>query len=410
EHEFTLTLTDESGNQKELTGKLSIRQTFVIKSDVIIQAKREGGLSTDILKSWFDVLPDNHDEFEYRLKSGPTEWAPDTTGTATVSVTSKETNDTREFTTRYTVVDTEAPTGTLVEGVTFEARRKGNLTREDLLQLVDDLNDNWSRPDNITIELIDKQTNEPWEIAGKIGAFEPHILLTDEAGNSKSKSANITVVDTTPPEGRLKDSLVYEQGSETPDLRELLDGDPTDNWSESKDIRLELIVDNGLQFSELAVGDHGFTLTLIDEFNNETKLKGTLVITPNKQYIDVTIPTRMSFIQETALAGIISPNYQIQNNSIRPVEVYVDSMSSLEQTERLTELTLGIQNIDRDQEVLLVSKGQNLSESVELVTLTSEQNTYEFSLFGAAGDNIQSEILDVPIRPSYLMGLHFKIQ
>lgn len=294
-----------------------------IKSEVTVEAQREKDLSEDVLKSWFSILPEEPEDsgdYDYSLSSGPTEWAPDTTGTATVSVTNKETNDTREFTTRYTVVDT------------------------------------------------------------------------------------------TPPEGKLKDSLVYEQGSETPDLRELLDGDPTDNWSKSKDIRLELIVDNGLQFSELPVGDHGFTLTLTDEFNNEIKLKGTFVITPNKQYIDVTIPTRMSFIQETALASIISPNYQIQNNSIRPVEVYVDSMTSLEQTERLTELTLGIQHIDRDQEVLLVSKGQNLSESVELVTLTSEQNTYEFSLFGAAGDNIQSEILDAPIRPSYLMGLHFKIQ
>ncbi|ENZ9221835.1 hypothetical protein ACHCPG_002554 [Enterococcus hirae] len=323
EHEFTLTLTDESGNQKELTGKLSIRQSFVIKSEVTVEAQREKDLSEDVLKSWFSILPEESEDsgdYDYSLSSGPTEWAPDTTGTATVSVTNKETNDTREFTTRYTVVDT------------------------------------------------------------------------------------------TPPEGKLKDSLVYEQGSETPDLRELLDGDPTDNWSWPEDITPSLTFANGKEFSELPVGEHEFTLTLTDEFNNEIKLKGTFVITPNKQYIDVTIPTRMSFIQETALASIISPNYQIQNNSIRPVEVYVDSMTSLEQTERLTELTLGIQHIDRDQEVLLVSKGQNLSESVELVTLTSEQNTYEFSLFGAAGDNIQSEILDAPIRPSYLMGLHFKIQ
>ena len=69
----------------------------------------------------------------------------------------------------------------------------------------------------------------------------------------------------------------------------------------------------------------------------------------------------MSFVQEDILAGIASPNYEIKNNSNRPVSVYVDTMTSLEETERLTELTLGLQNTDHEQEVVLVANDQNLS-------------------------------------------------
>ncbi|EOA3420881.1 hypothetical protein ACH0DY_002189 [Enterococcus hirae] len=325
----------------------------------------------------------------------------------------KTTNHTQEFTTKYTVVDTKAPTAEFERSVSFEARRTGNLSREELMSVIKEgtLQDNWSLPEKITIGLEDLQGGK-FEVAGKVPSATAYVVasvLTDEAGNQQHFSPiNLLIEDTTPPEGKLRDSLVYEQGSEMPDLRELLDGDPTDNWSLPENIRLELTFENGLEFSELPADDHRFTLKLIDEFDNKTELDGILTITSNAQYIDVTIPARMSFVQEDILAGIASPNYEIKNNSNRPVSVYVDAVTSLEETERLTELTLGLQNTDHEQEVVLVSNGQNLSETVELVTLTSEQNAYEFSFFGTAGDNILSETLDAPIRPSYLMQLHFK--
>ncbi|EPD1655526.1 hypothetical protein ACR6LG_001999 [Enterococcus hirae] len=413
EHKFTLTLTDEAGNTKELKGTLHVGDAFKIKSEVVVQAQRAKELSTEILKSWFEQLPNNPDSYDYRLSSGPAEWAPDTNGQATVAVTNKATNETKEYETKYSVVDTKAPTATLKKEIVFEARRTGALTQAELRELLieSDLQDNWSLPEKITIGLTNiGSANEPFELVGKAPSMYSNIFitLTDEAGNTSRYMKNISVVDTQAPEGKLKESLFFEKGSKEPDLRELLDGDPTDNWSLPENIRLELTFENGLEFSELPADDHRFTLKLIDEFGNKTELDGILTITSNAQYIDVTIPARMSFVQEDILAGIASPNYEIKNNSNRPVSVYVDAMTSLEETERLTELTLGLQNTDHEQEVVLVSNGQNLSETVELVTLTSEQNAYEFSFFGTAGDNILSETLDAPIRPSYLMQLHFK--
>ncbi|EQA5428508.1 hypothetical protein ACX35D_001555 [Enterococcus hirae] len=412
-HEFTLTLTDERGNARELKGKLYIGERFEIKSEVVVEAQRSQELSRTILESWFDKRPKDTDDYEYRLTNGPKEWAPGATGEVTVAVKNKTTNHMQELTTKYTVVDTKAPTAEFERSVSFEARRTGSLSREELMSVIKEgtLQDNWSLPEKITIGLEDLQGGK-FEIAGKVPSATAYVVasvLTDEAGNQQHFSPiNLLIEDTTPPEGKLRDSLVYEQGSEMPDLRELLDGDPTDNWSLPENIRLELTFENGLEFSELPADDHRFTLKLIDEFGNKTELDGILTITSNAQYIDVTIPARMSFVQEDILAGIASPNYEIKNNSNRPVSVYVDAMTSLEETERLTELTLGLQNTDHEQEVVLVSNGQNLSETVELVTLTSEQNAYEFSFFGTAGDNILSETLDAPIRPSYLMQLHFK--
>ena len=412
-HEFTLTLTDERGNARELKGKLYIGERFEIKSEVVVEAQRSQELSRTILESWFDKRPKDTDDYEYRLTNGPKEWAPGATGEVTVAVKNKTTNHTQELTTKYTVVDTKAPTAEFERSVSFEARRTGSLSREELMSVIKEgtLQDNWSLPEKITIGLEDLQGGK-FEVAGKVPSSTAYVVasvLTDEAGNQQHFSPiNLLIEDTTPPEGKLRDSLVYEQGSEMPDLRELLDGDPTDNWSLPENIRLELTFENGLEFSELPADDHRFTLKLIDEFGNKTELDGILTITSNAQYIDVTIPARMSFVQEDILAGIASPNYEIKNNSNRPVSVYVDAMTSLEETERLTELTLGLQNTDHEQEVVLVANGQNLSETVELVTLTSEQNAYEFSFFGTAGDNILSETLDAPIRPSYLMQLHFK--
>ncbi|MBF8808636.1 MAG: hypothetical protein IC227_10700 [Enterococcus lacertideformus] len=75
----------------------------------------------------------------------------------------------------------------------------------------------------------------------------------------------------------------------------------------------------------------------------------------------------------------------------------------------MTDLTLGLENKEQAQSVLLITNGKNLSESVELTTLSKEKSIYNFSFFGSAGGNITLENLVVPIKPVYTMNLHFKV-
>ncbi|MGN8982909.1 hypothetical protein ACTNBL_11435 [Enterococcus villorum] len=484
EHAFTLTLTDESNNSTELKGKLTIRSSFVIQSDVIVEAQRDKDLSRDILKSWFTTLPEDAGDYDYEVTSGPELWAPKDTGEATVTVKNKETAVTQQFTTNYSVRDTLAPNGKLKDSLEFE---EGS-AEPNLRELLDgEPTDNWTLPEdmklaitfengkkfselpvgehNFTLTLTDESNNST-ELKGKLTIRSSFVIQSDvivEAQRSKELSldilkswfatlpektddydyevvtgpetwapkdtgevtvsvrnkntnntqqftTNYSVRDTLAPNGKLKDSLEFEEGSAEPDLRELLDGDPTDNWSFPDDIKLAITFENGKKFSELPVGEHNFTLLLTDESNNSTELKGSLQIFSKNQYIDVVVPAKMNFAQDKSSDGIVSPIYKIQNNSERALTVSVDSMTSIEQTERLPELTLGMKNTQQNQEILLVSNGQNLSNSVELGTLSPENSVYQFSFFGSAGPNIDLEALLVPIKPAYTMKLHFKVQ
>jgi hypothetical protein len=462
EHEFTLTLTDESGNYKELTGKLTILSSFAIQSDVVVEAQRNKDLTTDTLKSWFTTLPDNADAYDYQVISGPEMWEPKATGKVTVAVKNKSTNNTQQFTTNYSVVDTTPPDGKLKDSLEFE---EGS-TDLNLRELLDgDPTDNWTLPENMKLAIAFENGKKFSELP--VGEHAFTLTLTDESGNNKeltgkltilssfviqsnvvveaqrskelsmdilktwfttlpaeadgydyqvisgpetwapkdsgevtvaveNKSTNSTqqfttnysVVDTTPPDGKLKDSLEFEEGSAEPDLRELLDGDPTDNWSLPENIKLEITFENGKKFSELPVGEHNFTLALVDENSNKKELTGSLQIFSKNTYIDVVVPAKMNFAQDKSSDGIVSPIYKIQNNSERALTVSVDSMTSIEQTERLPELTLGMKSTQLNQDVLLVSNGQNLSNSVELATLSPENDSYQFSFFGSAGSNI----------------------
>ncbi|WP_143352972.1 hypothetical protein [Enterococcus villorum] len=484
EHAFTLTLTDESNNSTELKGKLTIRSSFAIQSDVIVEAQRDKDLSRDILKSWFTTLPEDADDYDYEVTSGPELWAPKDTGEATVTVKNKNTNSSQQFTTNYSVRDTLAPNGKLKDSLEFD---EGS-AEPDLHELLDgDPTDNWTLPEdiklaitfengkkfselpvgehNFTLTLTDESNNST-ELKGKLTirssfAIQSDVIVeaqrdkelslgilkswfttlpekTDDydyqvvtgpetwapkdtgkvtvsvrnknTNNTQQFTTNYTVRDTLAPNGKLKDALEFEEGSAEPDLRKLLDGDPTDNWSFPDDIKLAITFENGKKFSELPVGEHAFTLTLTDESNNSTELKGSLHIFSKNKYIDVVIPAKMNFAQDKSSDGIVSPIYKIQNNSERALTVSVDSMTSIEQTERLPELTLGMKNTQQNQEILLVSNGQNLSNSVELGTLSPEKSVYQFSFFGSAGPNIDLEALLVPIKPVYTMKLHFKVQ
>lgn len=265
-----------------LLGTITVKKEqpeFEIKNEVTVEAQRGKELSTSILKSWFSTISENSGNYDYILSSGPAEWAPGATGKATVVVKNKTTNNTQEFTTNYTVVDTTAPKYTIIRDAPLEARRKGSLTDEELRSIFEKLEDNWSKPEDLQIELFDYNgSNVPWEIAGiQPGVEIVKVRVTDQAGNATTGSGyRIQVVDTTPPDGKLKDKIVIEQGMELKDLRDLLEGDPTDNWSLPEKISLSLAVDGGKQVSELPRGEHKFTLTLTDEAGNPKELKGTL--------------------------------------------------------------------------------------------------------------------------------------
>lgn len=220
-----------------LLGTITVKKEqpeFEIKNEVTVEAQRGKELSTSILKSWFSTISENSGNYDYSLSSGPAEWAPGATGKATVIVKNKTTNNTQEFTTNYTVVDTTAPKYTVIRDAPLEARRKGSLTDEELRSIFEKLEDNWSKPEDLQIELFDYNgSNVPWEIAGiQPGVEIVKVRVTDQAGNAATGSGyRIQVVDTTPPDGKLKDKIVIEQGMELKDLRDLLEGDPTDNWS-----------------------------------------------------------------------------------------------------------------------------------------------------------------------------------
>ncbi|MEQ7189051.1 hypothetical protein [Enterococcus hirae] len=190
-----------------LLGTITVKKEqpeFEIKNEVTVEAQRGKELSTSILKSWFSTISENSGNYDYSLSSGPAEWAPETNGQATVAVTNKATNETKEYETKYSVVDTKAPTATLKKEIVFEARRTGALTQAELRELLieSDLQDNWSLPEKITIGLTNiGSANEPFELVGKAPSMYSNIFitLTDEAGNTARYMKNISVIDTQAP-------------------------------------------------------------------------------------------------------------------------------------------------------------------------------------------------------------------
>ena len=135
----------------------------------------------------------------------------------------------------------------------------------------------------------------------------------------------------------------------------------------SPGIQVEVAYENNVQFADLAVGDHGVTITLTDQAGNARTLNSQVTILEDtSEYIDVTIPVNVSFAESKESNGIVSPTYQIQNNAERAVQVSVSSVVSQSDTEKLTEIDLGVKNNLNDNQVMLISSGQNLNNRREL--------------------------------------------
>ena len=217
-------------------------------------------------------------------------------------------------------------------------------------------------------------------------------------------------MDTTGPQGKLKENLAFQKGSAEPNARDYLDGEPSDNWTVPEAIKVTVAYENNADFTDLTVGTHKFVLTLADEYGNTTDLSGELEIQMNlKGYIDVTIPARISFAESKESGGIVSPKYQIQNNSNEELTVSVASMTSQSQTEKLTDIDLLMSNNYNDATIPLIENGQNLSQKTELVTLPKKTSSFAFSLYGTVGQNFDFDSLTDPLKPQYALQFNFAI-
>ncbi|MGL9745827.1 hypothetical protein [Enterococcus sp. DIV1368e] len=418
-------LEDERGNQSNLQ---EVKFTLdnegptgnVVTQPVDFQARRKDELTRDDLLQFFTEDPlDNttaSDQIDLSLRNDLGEIvsivnvAPSmTVYDAKVRLQDIRGNQT-EYPVNYRVIDTQAPTGS-VKGTwtVFEADRHRDFTQEELRLLINDLADNWSELENIQLKghhLYNLSPNTGYTY------YPMDLTATDEAGNEYVfKNTMPRIVDTTAPDGTLKDPLVFTKGQTVPDAREFLDGDPTDNWSLSPDIQVEVAYENNVAFADLAVGDHGVTITLTDQAGNVRTLNSQVTILEDtSEYIDVTIPVNVSFAESKESNGIVSPTYQIQNNAERAVQVSVSSVVSQSATEKLTEIDLGVKNNLNDNQVMLISSGKNLNNRRELGTIEGHSASFSFSLFGTVGENFDFEGLDDPLNPIYSMRLNFHAQ
>ncbi|MGM0172413.1 hypothetical protein IGJ39_002525 [Enterococcus sp. AZ140] len=421
-------LEDEQGNQSELqevkflAGDNEGPTGNVVTQPVDFQARRKEELTKDELLQFFTEDPlDNTtptDQIDLSLcnDNGDIVSIVNVAPSTTIYDANVRLEDIRgnytDYDVKYRVVDTQAPTGSINQEITiFEATRTRDFTQEELRSLLIDLEDNWTERESITLK-----NNLPLHSLrpNSLGEwyFQVHVDATDEAGNTiRIEDTKVRIEDTTAPDGTLKNPLVFTKGQTAPEPREFLDGDPTDNWSLSPDIQVEVAYENNVQFADLAVGDHGVTITLTDQAGNARTLNSQVTILEDtSEYIDVTIPVNVSFAESKESNGIVSPTYQIQNNAERAVQVSVSSVVSQSDTEKLTEIDLGVKNNLNDNQVMLISSGQNLNNRRELGTIEGHSTAFSFSLFGTVGENFDFESLDDPLNPIYSMRLNFHAQ
>ena len=420
-------LEDEAGNKSSrMKVVLRIvdtqRPTGTVKNGTIdVEARRSGELSQAELRRFFTTMSDN-----WTLPENLKVHLVDGNGTATtvagkapgthlfnLQLEDEAGNKSSGMEVRIRIVDTQAPTGTVKNGtIDVEARRKGNLTKEELRQFFKTVSDNWTLPKNIKFHLVNADGSAA-SIAGvKPGtALDAHIQLEDEAGNkSAPMKISARIVDTVGPQGTVKENLSFYEGSAEPNVRDYLEGEPSDNWTLPEAIKATIVYENNAEFTDLKVGTHKFILTLTDESGNTTDFSGQLKIKKDlRGYIDVTIPVRISFAESKESGGIVSPKYKIQNNSNEELTVSVASMTSQSQTEKLTDIDLLMSNNYNDSTIPLIENGQNLSQKTELVTLPKKTSSFAFSLSGTVGQNFDFDSLTDPLKPQYALQFNFEI-
>ncbi|THE14324.1 hypothetical protein E1H99_04815 [Enterococcus hirae] len=428
EHEAYIRLEDEAKNQSKLYDvkfKLIDDEgpTGTVTTDTVdLEARRTGELTEAEIRQFLTSEPSDNitpsDKIKVTLVDGSGKdvsiagVAPSATVIdAAIRLTDEGGNHT-DLPVKYRIVDTEAPTGPAKGRWTvFEADRNGTFTQADLRSLFEKLEDNWTETEKIILT-SGKSLSEMKPLNSNPSAYWPmDVTAEDEAGNKQKFTTMVRIEDTTAPEGKLKDPLIFTQGEAEPDPRQYLDGDPTDNWTLSDAIKVEVAYENDVQFADLTVGEHDVIVTLTDEVGNKQPLKSKVTILEDtSEFIDVTIPVKVSFAESKESGGIVSPLYQISNNADRTVKVSVNSVVSKSETEKLTEIDLGIKNNYNDNEVMLISSGQNLNNRRELGVIAGHSSSFSFSLFGTVGENFDFDNLNDPLHPIYNMQLNFNAQ
>ena len=427
-----LQLIDEAGNQTipGPANQVSLRITdtqapeFTTTRGTALEARREGDLSQEELRKLVDTMSDNWslpEHLNISLVDGegnPSNIHGIAPGDGSIHTQkylqlSDETgNKTVPQEVWVYTVDTTPPVAVMKnETIKIEAQRDWTMTREELMMFTESITDNWDILDDIELELVNSNGNRE-TIGGRAPGqiFHAYLRLSDRKGNQSTYPIAMELVDTQGPQGTLKNDLSFNRGSTEPDARDYLDGEPTDNWTKPEDIAVSVIYENGARFEELKVGTHGFVLTLIDLHGNKTELQGQLTIKDNKkQYVDVTIPVRLSFAESKESGGIVSPTYQIQNNSEHDLAVSVASMTSKDQTEKLTDMNLSMSNNYNDTTISLIKDGKNLSQETEWLTLPKKTYSFAFSLQGTVGKNFDFDSLADPLRPQYSLQFHFGV-
>ncbi|WP_240940581.1 hypothetical protein [Enterococcus durans] len=421
-------LEDEAGNKSKLL-PITLRivdtqaPTGTVKNGAIdVEARRSGNLSQEELRGFMTTMSDNWtlpENIKFHLVNADGSAAsiagvkPGTALDAHIQLEDEAGNKSKLLPITLRIVDTQAPTGTVKNGaIDVEARRSGNLSQEELRGFMTTMSDNWTLPENIKFHLVNADGSAA-SIAGvKPGtALDAHIQLEDEAGNkSAPMKISARIVDTVGPQGTVKENLSFYEGSAEPNVRDYLEGKPSDNWTLPEAIKATIVYENNAEFTDLKVGTHKFILTLTDESGNTTDFSGQLKIKKDlRGYIDVTIPVRISFAESKESGGIVSPKYKIQNNSNEELTVSVASMTSQSQTEKLTDIDLLMSNNYNDSTIPLIENGQNLSQKTELVTLPKKTSSFAFSLSGTVGQNFDFDSLTDPLKPQYALQFNFEI-
>ncbi|WP_181055320.1 Ig-like domain repeat protein [Enterococcus mundtii] len=417
-------LEDQHGNRTDLqevrflAGDNEGPTGNVVTTPVDFQARRVNELTRDDLLRFFtedpldNTTPTDQIDISLRNHAGNVVSIVNVAPSTTVYDANVRLQDIRgnftEHPVNYRVIDTQAPTGGVKDTWTvFEATRERDFTQEELRSLLTNLEDNWTEVENLTL----RADRYLYNAAPNTGSsfYPTEVFATDEAGNTRRfSSTRVRINDTTPPDGVLKDPLVFTKGQTEPNAREFLDGEPTDNWTLSADIQVAVTYENNVSFADLEVGTYGVTVTLTDQARNSRTLNSQVTILEDtSEYIDVTIPMNVSFAQSKESNGIVSPTYQIQNNAERAVQVSVSSVVSQSNTGQLTEIDLGVKNNLNDNQVMLISSGQTLNNRRELGTIEGQNTSFSFSLFGTVGENFDFESLDDPLNPVYSMRLNF---
>lgn len=173
-------------------------------------------------------------------------------------------------TTYYLVTDDQAPEVFCADlTVYLNADGTYSFTVQDSIGMVDSLYDNCTAPEDMLVYIETRElTCEDIE-----SGFQVRVTVVDEAGLSAECMANITVVDTIPPEAICQDITVYlDENGEVAITAEQINNTSTDNCSE---VQLSVSKD---RFDCTDVGENTVELTVTDIYGNSATCEGIVTV------------------------------------------------------------------------------------------------------------------------------------